>query len=165
MTYVGKMQKEDLIDLIRKMNFFKDMPEFHARKIIELGKIKKYGKGEVVVKEGEVSSKIYFLLKGGFMVSSEGRVFFYETRYGEFFGEIAAIDSQPRSAFVRANKDDSFFFILDLNDILGDNYELSDGEKFYLKICRTFAQRLRGNDLKITALNKDVNRLQKIIGG
>ncbi|MBF0273883.1 MAG: cyclic nucleotide-binding domain-containing protein [Nitrospinae bacterium] len=155
------MQKEDLIDLIQKVGFFKDMPADQSRKIIEMGKIKRYGKGDIVLKEGEISSKIYFLLKGGFMVSSEGNVLFYETRYGEFFGEIAAIDSQPRSAFVRANQENSYFFILDINDIFNKESPLSDGEKFYLKICRTFAERLRANDQKITNLSKEINKRKK----
>jgi len=157
------MEKEAIIDLIRRIDFFRQIPEVQAKKLIELGKIKKYNANDIIVKEGEISSNIYFLLSGGFMVTAQGKIVHYENNYGEFFGDIAAIDKLPRTAFVRANKE-SLFFVLNINDVLPDQSELSTGERFYLNICQTFSERLRKNDLRIRQLNTEIAKLEKAVG-
>lgn len=66
----------------------------------------RYDPGESVVNYLEASSEVYFIAAGGVHVriySLEGKaVTFCDLAAGEMFGEVAAIDSAPRSASIEA---------------------------------------------------------------
>tara|TARA_R110002096_G_scaffold227847_9_gene417229 strand:+ start:2209 stop:2898 length:690 start_codon:yes stop_codon:yes gene_type:complete len=67
-----------------------------------------YRKDETVVERATEDRDVYFLVSGSARIvnfSLSGRPVAYATlRAGEFFGELAAIDSAPRSATVVANE-------------------------------------------------------------
>jgi flavin-dependent dehydrogenase len=68
----------------------------------ELGKI--YQSGEIIVRQGEVGDRMYFIQSGKVEVikESEGReVKLAELGQGEFFGEMALFEKNVRSATVR----------------------------------------------------------------
>ncbi|MCU0826888.1 MAG: Crp/Fnr family transcriptional regulator [Tabrizicola sp.] len=62
--------------------------------------------GQVVIEQGERSDQVYFVSSGrllGQLVSENGReIAFTEIRAGSHFGELAALDGQPRSITVSA---------------------------------------------------------------
>lgn len=60
--------------------------------------------GEVVITEGDDSDGFYLIKSGEVEVFSErkGYIFLNKLQSGEFFGEIAALTGQPRSASIRA---------------------------------------------------------------
>lgn len=61
--------------------------------------------GEVIVPEGEYSREMYVLQSGGATVeksSPRGSFVLRELERGDFFGEMALLESEPRSATVRA---------------------------------------------------------------
>jgi CRP/FNR family transcriptional regulator, cyclic AMP receptor protein len=60
-----------------------------------------YREGEIILKEGEVGNYLLFLLEGAVEVQVGGLVIGTFTPI-EVFGEMAAIDGQPRSATVVA---------------------------------------------------------------
>src|SRR5262249_27706205 len=65
-----------------------------------------YSKNETILDKGSQSREVFFVLKGSVSVitfSPAGReVTLAAVKAGDFFGELAAIDSQPRSASVTA---------------------------------------------------------------
>jgi CRP-like cAMP-binding protein len=65
-----------------------------------------FGDGARIVAEGDPGDAVYVLLSGAavaLQLSSEGRIVtFSDLAPGDLFGEIAAIDGGPRSAFVQA---------------------------------------------------------------
>ncbi|HVO02858.1 MAG TPA: Crp/Fnr family transcriptional regulator [Candidatus Cybelea sp.] len=65
-----------------------------------------YSKNETILDKGSQSREVFFVLKGSVSVitfSPAGReVTLATVKAGDFFGELAAIDSQPRSASVTA---------------------------------------------------------------
>ncbi|MFC2968193.1 Crp/Fnr family transcriptional regulator [Acidimangrovimonas pyrenivorans] len=62
--------------------------------------------GQVVIEQGELSREVYFVFSGrllGLLLSPEGReVAFSDLGPGRYFGEIAALDGQPRSLTISA---------------------------------------------------------------
>lgn len=69
----------------------------------ELGKV--YGKGEIIVQQGETDDCMYEILEGKVEVLQvrEGReVRLAVLEKGEFFGEMAIFEKEVRSATVRA---------------------------------------------------------------
>ena len=68
----------------------------------ELGKV--YGPGEIIVRQGEVGDCMYVIQSGKVEVvqESEGRELrMAELGEGDFFGEMALIENEVRSATVR----------------------------------------------------------------
>ena len=65
-----------------------------------------FNPGDIILKRGELDKSVYFMIQGCAHVlnySSSGRAVTYATSaQGEMFGEMAAIDGLPRSAWVCA---------------------------------------------------------------
>lgn len=70
-----------------------------------LGNVQEFDAGDILLREGDVSSQLYVLLSGKLKVfasQGKGREVVYNTlRPGEYFGELA-FDGGPRSASVQA---------------------------------------------------------------
>ena len=65
------------------------------------GEILRYRDGEVIVREGQQGSHLYFVLAGGVQIRKEGSQFasgLGKCEVGETFGEMSLVDSHPRSA-------------------------------------------------------------------
>lgn len=60
--------------------------------------------GEVILREGRLGRELYIILEGTVVVTRAGRVV-NEWGPGDYFGELAAIDTEPRSATVTATSD------------------------------------------------------------
>ncbi len=70
------------------------------------GTIQVYQKGDVIIREGEISDHMYVILSGRVRVfannEDDRKVVLNIQEAGEYFGEIALIDESPRSASVEA---------------------------------------------------------------
>ena len=77
------VQTMDLLPLIKKMQY------------------RTYAKDAFILREGEFSSEMYFLLKGKVKVS-KGDTFLAMLNEGSFFGEMGAVAKGPRTASVQA---------------------------------------------------------------
>lgn len=67
--------------------------------------IKTFSDGELIVAEGEMSAEMYIVQEGAVVVSKKtknGDVILGELGRGDFFGEMAMLESMPRNASVRA---------------------------------------------------------------
>ena len=65
-------------------------------------------KGEVILREGEIGDRMYFIQSGQVEVSTEkegGFVFLAKLKPGDFFGEVSVITGKPRTATVKAVTD------------------------------------------------------------
>ncbi len=99
-------------------------------------------KGTVVYKEGEVGSSMGIIVKGAIGVYKNNKMI-STLRVGRTFGEMSVIDTQPRSATARAEKD-TVFLSLDRNSmmILADQHPAL-AFKIIWNISRALSQRLR----------------------
>ena len=66
--------------------------------------LKSFARGDVIIREGDASDGFYLVKSGEVEVYTDrgGYVFINKLKSGEFFGELAALTGQPRSASVRA---------------------------------------------------------------
>jgi CRP/FNR family transcriptional regulator, cyclic AMP receptor protein len=60
--------------------------------------------GEVILREGRLGRELYIILEGTVVVTRAGRTV-NEWGPGDYFGELAAIEAEPRSATVTATSD------------------------------------------------------------
>jgi CRP/FNR family transcriptional regulator, cyclic AMP receptor protein len=81
---------------------------FEAQKLgslLRLSRIRHYGPGEMIIKEGDDDPWFYFLLSGAIKIVKEGIVITKLEKAGEIFGEMRIIESRDRSASVVALED------------------------------------------------------------
>jgi NNP family nitrate/nitrite transporter-like MFS transporter len=101
--------------LLKTIPFFGDLTDEQLRALAGLGRRLSAGAGEPVVRQGEPGDSLYVILAGSARVSGtdEGgqAVELAELGAGDFFGELALIDSEPRSATVTATAPSEFFVL------------------------------------------------------
>ncbi len=87
--------------MIRGASLFSGLKEKQLKTIVDAGKELSYEAGRVIVKEGEMGVGFYLILDGSVEVRRGTRVL-SKLGTGQFFGEMALLDRQPRSADVVA---------------------------------------------------------------
>lgn len=92
------------VELLQKQHLFKDLPIEILTRAASLVQLREYGKGRLILKEGEIGNALLLLIAGGLQVitlSERGKevgLNFLEP--GDHFGEISLIDQLPRSASI-----------------------------------------------------------------
>jgi CRP-like cAMP-binding protein len=90
--------------LLAKSEVFGVLNRKEREWLIERLQLEHHAAGEVVLNEGDKSDGFYLIKSGEVEIYSDRKdyVFLNKLKSGEFFGEIAALTGQPRSASVRA---------------------------------------------------------------
>ncbi len=90
------------------IGLFEDLDAAERRRLEQRCTWRHYGAGEMVLERGSESREVLFIIDGAVNIlnfSLSGREVAYATlRAGDCFGELAAIDGQPRSASVVATE-------------------------------------------------------------
>ena len=84
-----------------------------------------FERGKIVLKEGNIGSKVYILKDGSVSVYTAGNQICKVNTPGTIFGEISALLSADYSATVIAETDTTFYLIEDLPSLLDKNPKLS----------------------------------------
>jgi len=95
-------------DTLAEIELFSEMPRRHLESLAKVTLIKEFKKGDVIVRQGDRGVAFYAVSKGTVEVSQTdaGRETVLATLHrGDFFGEMALIDNDLRSASVRAVED------------------------------------------------------------
>lgn len=103
------MRAEKATKALKETRLFRDISDDALEKLAQRVTIRTYRKGQLVCYEGDPASSLFVLLDGlvkVFVTSDEGESMLLVTlRPPDVFGELALIDSQPRSASAEALKD------------------------------------------------------------
>src|SRR5262249_52114714 len=107
--------------LLQRIPLFSDLAAADVRELIRIGRTLAMDANTVAVQEGDVGDTLYVILSGAVLVSrtdeSGQDVALATLQSGDFFGELALIDLEPRSARV-ATVAPCRFFLLDRNEFL-----------------------------------------------
>ncbi|KAF0136568.1 MAG: cyclic nucleotide-binding protein [Xanthobacteraceae bacterium] len=91
---------------ITQIAFFQDISDLDLARFEHRCLWKKVDEGQTIIDFDDPSSDVYFLVSGDVRIqvrTAGGREFILaDLREGEFFGELSAIDGEPRSANVTA---------------------------------------------------------------
>jgi CRP-like cAMP-binding protein len=90
----------DWADVLARLPLFASVGKRQLRKIAELAQFREYDAGDVVVQTGDAPDGFYLILGGRAKVVGRPRARTLET--GAYFGEMALLDGEPRSATVTA---------------------------------------------------------------
>lgn len=132
---------------------FSELPDTTIDKIEKIGTRKQFKKNDVILMEDEVGSALFVIVTGKVKVartSSDGReVILTILSDSDFFGEMAILDGQTRSATVMAIED-SELFLIQRNDFIDLLKTYPDAA---ISLLQELTKRLRAADSKIKALS------------
>jgi CRP/FNR family cyclic AMP-dependent transcriptional regulator len=117
--------------MLEKIPLFSGLPEEALTKIEQHGSTKSYKKNTVVINEGDETDSLYVILSGRvkvFLSGEDGReAVLNHQGPGEYFGEMALIDRQPRAASVMTVEPSKLMIISrsDFMDCLAANPEIA----------------------------------------
>lgn len=144
------------VDLASKRKLFQEqkLSTMEINFLTTLSKERKYGPNQVIFREGEMGNEMYVLLEGRVMISKyipgagEEALAFLER--GGYFGEMALIDNEPRSADAKAHENGAVVLVISREVLEGilDIHKVSSIRLLTI-LCNLVASRLRELDDKI----------------
>ncbi len=150
----GSHSQESLMErllILRRIPLFNSMTLEQLEAINKIVREAHYLKGEVVIREGDIGSELYLLVAGSVNVYKNygtPQEILLTTLSGiNYFGEMAILDDEPRSASIVINED-ADLLCLDgdqLKDLINDIPEIA------FEIFRVLTQRIRSSEARLKA--------------
>lgn len=143
-------------EALAKTKLFSGLLDEHLFRLASLMKVEKFKRGELVFKEGEAGDKFYIILEGRIRISRQipgmGEEALAILDQGTYFGEMALIDDQPRSADALAHESATLVTLnkRDLEDLLFVDHDVA--YDILWAFVRTLCSRLRETSDKLTFL-------------
>jgi CRP/FNR family transcriptional regulator, cyclic AMP receptor protein len=139
-------------DILRKVPLFGQLAPPDLDRVAEIARERAYPRNSVILFEDDPGDALYVVAQGQVkvvLIGEDGReVILSVMGEGEFFGEMALIDDEPRSAHVIAMEDSGLLVIRreDFQDLLKQTPGIG------LVLLREFSRRLRRADEKVGSL-------------
>ena len=144
------------VDLASKRKLFQEqkLSNLEINFLSSLSKERKYAPRQVIFREGEMGNEMYVVLEGRVMISKyipgagEEALAFLER--GGYFGEMALIDNEPRSADAKTHENGAVVLVISREVLEGilDIHKVSSIRLLTI-LCNLVASRLRELDDKI----------------
>lgn len=134
--------------------------------ILQLSKIRKYEKGELILEENKYDRWIYFLVSGKVKIVKGGEELRVLDRGGDLFGEVGAVDGLPRSASAYA-VDQAVCLATDAShvDRLSGNDKVAFSCILYQVFAQVLANRLRSTSEDLIKAMEEIARLRAELNG
>ena len=134
----------DWLGTLEEVPLFEGLPKRHLRRVAKLARLRRFAPGSTLVRAGDAGKSFFVLLDGhAKVVRSNGRP--RRLGIGDYFGEMALLDSAPRSADVVAEGE-----VLALTiDRSGFTKLLGAEPTLAQALLRTLAARLRAAETSI----------------
>lgn len=109
--------KSKITELWLNTPLFENVPTSICRQLVENMHPRYYKKGEAVFNEGELGAGAVLISTGKVVIKSAGKIL-AELEEGDFFGEIALVLDEPRTADAIASEDCELVFLIkqDVNE-------------------------------------------------
>jgi CRP-like cAMP-binding protein len=106
-THLLLLQK---VLLLKELSLFRDTPETILAEMAEILEEVDVQEGDDIVKEGEIGSGMYIIYKGEVKIHKSNHLL-ATFKEKDFFGELALLDTEKRSATATAVKDCLLYYI------------------------------------------------------
>ncbi|RJO73963.1 MAG: cyclic nucleotide-binding domain-containing protein [Myxococcales bacterium] len=145
-TEVGMLSTVEKVLLLKRMELFKQIPGVELARIAQITREVVFAAGDALMTEGDIGDAAYLIVEGEVVVQAGG-VPVANLGKDQCVGEMAILDSEPRSATVVASSAVRALVIEreDFYDILHERAEISLG------IIQVLTRRLRAELKKHSA--------------
>ena len=144
-----------IIKLLENVPIFEDLTKKELSEVMRLTHERTYKKDEHVFKKLAPAEGMYVILDGGVLITdSDSETIFATLESGDFFGELALLDEEPRSASAISTMPSRLigFFRTDLLTLMKRSPEL--GNKILLNLSRVLGERLRRTNQELANPNQ-----------
>ncbi len=139
-------------EFLKKVPLFSSLKEEELEVLSNIGTIHNFNKERILMSVDEEGDSLYIITEGRVKVSvfseSGKEIIFSILRGGDFFGEMALLDGQPRSANITATED-SKVFILHRKDFAN---LLEKYPRISIKLLEELSIRLRKTDQRLESI-------------
>jgi CRP/FNR family cyclic AMP-dependent transcriptional regulator len=146
------MHAVSVTDILRRVPLFGELGPSELERVAEISRERAYPRNSVILFEDDPGDALYVVAQGQVkvvLIGEDGReVILSVLGEGEFFGEMALIDDEPRSAHVIA-MNDSTLLVIRREDFQGI---LRQTPSIALALLRALSWRLRRVDEKVGSL-------------
>ena len=131
---------------------FDRISQRQCRELVKTMHPRQYKKDELVFSSGEIGASIVLIRSGGIEIKAADKLL-AELGSGDFFGEVALIIDEPRTADAIATEDSELIFFLrsDLEEWVKRSPR--SGAQFMLNIATVLAARLRHTNILLSLQN------------
>lgn len=138
---------QDALQLLKKVPLFSGFDDRYLSRILKTSREREFAAGTPILREGEQSNVGLYLILDGQVEVRKGDQVLSRLGAGQFFGEMALLDDQPRSADVVATAPTKCL-VLSRWDFKGLIKAYPD---IALGIMQELARRLRDTDRMLSA--------------
>lgn len=133
-------------NLLKPVYLFKNLRDDELDKVNDVVKVKRYSRGQPIFEEGSLATALYLVKMGSVAIKQAQNGEDIQVALlgsGSHFGEMAFIDSEPRSATAECVEDTDILEISydNLNTLMARDSHLAT--KFYCALAHFLAGRLR----------------------
>ena len=153
------MQVSDITAILRSVAIFTHTPDAVLTELATGMKEHHFDAGEIIIHKGDLGNCMYLIASGLTKVHDDIHTI-VELGTGNMIGELAILDTEPRSASVTAVEPTVAFELnqVDFYHIVGNRPEVLQG------IIRTLVQRMRTqNDIIISSLKQREQELSRLV--
>jgi CRP-like cAMP-binding protein len=153
-----KKKEDDVFTLLKKVPIFSDLTPKELAEVEKIVHQRKYKKNETIIHDGDPGLGMYIIAKGSVEILEEDekgdKRSLAKLTDGSFFGDMALLDEDPRSASVIASVDSDImgFFRPDFLDLIYRKPKL--GIKVLLALARVIGERLRHSNELLTKIKE-----------
>jgi len=136
--------------VLKEVPIFEKLNDKELFQIKRLTHIRDYKLDEPIFKKLSPGEGMYIILEGTVEIfEPESNIVFANLSSGDFFGELALLDEEPRSATAKATKPSKLigFFRTDLLVLIKRSPDL--GNKILLNLSRVLGERLRQTNIEL----------------
>ena len=138
-----------IMEILKKIPIFEELSSRELKKIIRIIYRRDYQEGELIFKKGQPGAAMFIINEGSAEIFIDGggkSTVLAELERGDFFGELALLDDDPRSASARALEDSSIlaFYRGDLEKLLEKDALI--GSRILKKLAFVLGKRLKATN-------------------
>lgn len=149
----------EIIIALKQVPLFADIHGEGLKRLSDVVREKPAAANEIIFAERDLGEEMYVVFRGRVLIYQElggEPVKLDVIEAGGYFGDMAIIDEQPRSASARA-EEDSILLVLHRDDFRN---AVQDYPDISLAVFREFSRRLRRADDHIRSLVEQLRRIQ-----
>jgi CRP/FNR family transcriptional regulator, cyclic AMP receptor protein len=142
--------RQDVVKLLESIDLFAGIGRPDLSFLAQRVSIHQYSAGEVIVNYGEMGSVLYVVISGSVNIYLPGeasrRISLKDIARGEYFGELALFDNQPRSASAIATSEVEVIELTQATML----YYVEHHPHTAITLLRTLSNRLRATDMLLS---------------